>query len=92
MCQQSLKERPRRRGLPKDGGQRSAIAENILDRQFRADAPNQKWVADFTHIWTSRVSIKPAAAQAAEAYCREIQEWYVAQRQHVPHELAVYCL
>ena len=43
-----LKARPRRRGLPKDEGQRSVIAGNVLDRQFSADAPNQKWVADFT--------------------------------------------
>ena len=32
---------------------RSAIADNVLDRQFQADAPNQKWVADFTYIWTA---------------------------------------
>ncbi|OYY60462.1 MAG: IS3 family transposase, partial [Burkholderiales bacterium 28-67-8] len=29
------------------------IADNVLDRQFQADAPNQKWVADFTYIWTA---------------------------------------
>jgi transposase InsO family protein len=23
-------------------------APNVLDRQFKADAPNQKWVADFS--------------------------------------------
>ena len=50
---QALRARPRRRGLPKDHGERSAIADNVLDRQFRADAPNQKWVADFTYIWTA---------------------------------------
>ena len=48
MRQQALKARPRRRGLPKDDGQRSVIAENVLDRQFSAEAPNQKWVADFS--------------------------------------------
>lgn len=53
MRQQALKARPRRRGLPKDDGQRSVIAENVLDRQFSAEAPNQKWVADFTYIWTA---------------------------------------
>ncbi len=47
-----LKARPRRRGLPKDAGERSIIADNVLDRQFSADAPNRKWVADFTYIWT----------------------------------------
>ena len=39
---QALRARPRRRGLPKDSGQRAAIADNVLDRQFQADAPNQK--------------------------------------------------
>lgn len=48
-----LKARPRRRGLPKDDGVRSVIADNVLDRQFSADAPNRKWVADFTYIWTA---------------------------------------
>ena len=46
MRAQALRARPRRRGLPKDHGERSAIADNVLDRQFQADAPNQKWVAD----------------------------------------------
>jgi putative transposase len=50
---QALRARPRRRGLPKDHGQRSVIADNVLDRQFQADAPNQKWVTDFTYIWTA---------------------------------------
>jgi putative transposase len=50
MRAQALKARPRRRGLPVDRGQRSAIADNVLDRQFQADGPNQKWVADFTYI------------------------------------------
>lgn len=29
------------------------MADNVLDRQFRADCPNQKWEADFTYIWTA---------------------------------------
>lgn len=43
-----LKARQRRRGLPKDEGQRAVIAGNVLDLQLTADAPNQKWAADFT--------------------------------------------
>jgi len=50
---QGLRARPRRRGLPQDKGDRSVIAANVLDRQFTADRPNQKWVADFTYIWTA---------------------------------------
>jgi putative transposase len=53
MRQQALKARPRRRGLPRDNGERSVIAGNVLDRQFAAEAPNRKWVADFTYIWTA---------------------------------------
>jgi putative transposase len=50
MREQGLRARPRRRGLPHDRRQRSAITDNVLDRQFQADAPNQKWVADLTYI------------------------------------------
>ena len=61
MREHALRARPRRRGLPKDHGQRSAIADNVLDRQFQADAPNQKWVADFTYIWTAEGWLYTAA-------------------------------
>ena len=49
----ALRARPRRRGKPKDDGERSVIADNILDRDFQADRANQKWLADFTYIWTA---------------------------------------
>ena len=55
MRAQALRARPRRRGLPVDRGARptTAPAANLLDRQFVAQAPNQKWVADFTYLWTA---------------------------------------
>ena len=46
-----LRARPRRRQLPKDTGARSVIAPNVLEREFEANRPNLKWVADFTYIW-----------------------------------------
>ena len=49
----ALRARPRRRGKPKDDGERSVIADNSLDRDFQADRANQKWLADFTYIWTA---------------------------------------
>ena len=54
MRTQALRARPRKRALPFDHGTRSvhALAPNVLDRQFTATAPNQKWVADFTYVWT----------------------------------------
>jgi len=48
-----LRVRPRRRQLPKDHGVRSMIAPNMLNRQFEAERPNQKWVAGFTYVWTA---------------------------------------
>lgn len=49
-----LHARARRRRPPADSGIRPEhfIAPNVLDRQFEAAAPNQKWVADFTYIPT----------------------------------------
>ena len=50
----ALRARPKRRATPADTGVRSLhqIAPNVLDRDFTATAPNQKWVADFTYLWT----------------------------------------
>lgn len=56
MRNQALRARPRRRAPPADRGVRSVIADNLLDRQFEASAPNQKWVSDFTYIWTAEGS------------------------------------
>jgi putative transposase len=65
MRQNAMRARPKRRGKPKDDGERSVIADiepvnatgsrepARLDRDFEADRPNQKWLADFTYIWTA---------------------------------------
>ena len=70
---QALKARPRRRGLPADRGQRSMIADNVLDRQFHADTPNQKWVADFTYIWTAEGWLYVAVV--LDLYSRRVVGW-----------------
>lgn len=54
MRQNALRARPKRRGKPQDEGERSVIADNILNRDFEAERPNQKWLADFTYIWTAQ--------------------------------------
>jgi putative transposase len=45
----------RKKRRPVDDGIRPecAIAGNVLDRDFEAPGPNQKWVADFTYIDTA---------------------------------------
>ncbi len=60
---QALRARPRRRRLPKDEGDRqiATVPSNILDRQFAAERPNQKWIADFTSIWTAEGGLYVAA-------------------------------
>lgn len=73
MREQGLRARPRRRGLPKDHGERSTVADNVLDRQFVADAPNQKWVADFTYIWTAEGWLYVAAV--IDLFSRRVVGW-----------------
>ncbi len=73
MRQQGLRARARRRGLPNDKGERSIIAGNVLDRQFMADAPNRKWVADFTYIWTAEDWLYVAAV--IDLFSRRVMGW-----------------
>jgi len=77
MREQALRARPKRRGLPKDRGERSVVADNVLERQFHADAPNQKWVADFTYIWTAEGWLYVAAV--LDLYSRRIVGWSMQQ-------------
>jgi len=72
---QALRARPRRRRLPKDDGARSsaAIAANVLDRQFAAERPNQKWIADFTYIWTAEGWLYVAAV--IDLFSRRVVGW-----------------
>lgn len=35
-----------------DSGHSLPVAPNLLDQDFRAKAPNQKWVCDITYLWT----------------------------------------
>ena len=30
-----------------------SVALNLRERQFQASAPNQKWAADLTYVWTA---------------------------------------
>jgi putative transposase len=41
--------------LPKDSGdwRLETAPANVLDRQFVAERPNQKWIADVTYLWTA---------------------------------------
>ena len=75
MHQQGLKARPRRRRLPPDLGERQAgaIASIMLDRSFEASAPNRKWIADFTYIWTAEGWLYVAAV--VDLFSRRVVGW-----------------
>jgi putative transposase len=75
MRQQGLRARPRRRRLPPDPGERQATAgaPNMLDRSFQAPAPNRKWIADFTYIWTAEGWLYVAAV--LDLFSRRVVGW-----------------
>ena len=75
MRHQALRARRRRRGLPPDMGERGAAmaSANILDRQFEAQQPNQKWIADFTYVWTAEGWLYVAAV--IDLFSRRVAGW-----------------
>jgi len=75
MRQEGLWARPRRRARPIDTGDRPVhtLAPNVLDRQFTATAPNQKWVADFTYLWTSEGWL--FVAVVLDLFARRVVGW-----------------
>ncbi len=72
---QALRARPRRRRLPKDEGDRqiATVPSNLLDRQFMAERPNQKWIADFTYIWTAEGWLYVSAV--IDLFSRRVVGW-----------------
>jgi putative transposase len=74
MREQALRARPRRQKRPVDpAGQPQTIAANVLNRQFAARAPNQKWIADFTYIWTGEGWLYVAAV--IDLFSRRVVGW-----------------
>jgi putative transposase len=76
----ALRARPKRRRQPHDVGQRleHTIAPNLLDRAFVASSANQKWVADFTYIWTSEGWLYVAVV--IDLYSRRAVGWSMSSQ------------
>ena len=49
------------------------VAANVLDRSFEAPAPNRKWIADFTYIWTAEGWLYVAAV--VDLFSRRVVGW-----------------
>jgi putative transposase len=54
MKQQNIQAKTKRKFVPRttDSNHASPVAGNLLDRQFTADLPDQKWATDITYIAT----------------------------------------
>jgi putative transposase len=46
---------------------------NVLDRTFEAAAPNRKWIADFTYVWTAEGWLYVAAV--IDLFSRRVVGW-----------------
>ncbi len=49
------------------------MPSNLLDRQFAAERPNQKWIADFTYIWTAEGWLYVSAV--IDLFSRRVVGW-----------------
>ena len=54
------------------------VAENVLDRQFRPEAPNQAWTADITYVATYEGWLYLAAVE--DLHSRRIVGWSMGPR------------
>ncbi|WP_093741852.1 IS3 family transposase [Sulfitobacter delicatus] len=54
------------------------IAPNLLDQDFSADGPNQKWAGDISYIWTSEGWLYLAVI--IDLYSRRVIGWAVSNR------------
>jgi transposase InsO family protein len=61
------------------------VADNLLDRQFDPDAPNEAWVADITYIPTGEGWLYLAAVE--DLYSRRVVGWSMSE--HLESRLVV---
>jgi len=57
------------------------IAPNVLNRDFMADAPNQKWAGDISYVWTREGWLYLAVMLALHS--RRVIGWAVSNRLNV---------
>jgi putative transposase len=61
-----------------DSNHRLPVAQNVLDRQFEASGPNEKWVSDITYVWTDEGWLYLAAVE--DLYSRKVVGWSLGER------------
>ena len=80
MRQQGLKPARQRKQRPRttDSKHRLAVAENLLQQDFSADEPNQKWAGDITYIDTSEGWLYLAVV--LDLFSRRVIGWSMSDR------------
>jgi len=71
-----------------DSNHKFNIAPNLLDRDFNADAPNQKWAGDISYIWTREGWLYLAVI--LDLHSRRVVGWAVSNR--MKRDLAIRAL
>jgi transposase InsO family protein len=56
-----------------DSNHRHPVAPNLLEQDFKVNAPNQVWVSDITYIWTDEGWL--FLASTMDLYSRKIVGW-----------------
>ncbi len=67
---------------------RRTLPPYLLDRDFAADAPNQKWAGDISNIWTGEGWL--CLAVILDLYSRRVIDWAVSDR--LKRDLAIRAL
>lgn len=78
MRENGIRVQPKKRYTVTTQADESKIpAPNLLDRDFSAERPNRKWVADITYIWTQEGWLYLAGVM--DLFSRRIVGWAMAE-------------
>lgn len=80
--------RTRRHKVTTDSQHQSGIVANLLDGDFLAEGPNQKWAGDISYIWTAEGWLYLAVV--IDLFSRRVIEW--AANDRMKKDLAIRAL
>lgn len=80
--------RTRKHKVTTDSNHKFNIAPNLLNRNFEADQPNQKWVVDISYVWTREGWLYLAVV--LDLHSRRVIGWAVSNR--MKRDLAIRAL
>jgi len=80
--------RTRKHKVTTDSNHKFNIALNLLDRDFAADMPNQKWAGDISYVWTREGWLYLAVI--LDLHSRRVIGWAASNR--MKRDLAIWAL